>query len=63
MSMKRHSFFLSDELKRRLEEVAARTGTPASEHIRAAIDLYCDYKQLPRLDNPPPRGTMKAYEP
>lgn len=52
MTMKRHSFFLSEELKRRLEEVAAKTGTPASEHIRAAIDMYCDHKQLPPVKVP-----------
>lgn len=38
--MKRHNFFLPDELVTELKAIAAETGTPMSELVRRALSTW-----------------------
>ena len=47
--MKRTTIYLDQELKRRLRETAARTGTSEAGLIREALGLYLARQEVPRL--------------
>lgn len=42
--MKRHNFFLPEELVATLKSVSAQTGMPLSEIVRRALQKYLDEK-------------------
>lgn len=49
--MKRTTVFLSERQVERLADLSKQTSSPASEHIRHAIDFYLDFRErLERIE-------------